>query len=193
MDLAPPKPKQTKIQVVGSGGVGKSTIIIQMVHETFVEEYDPTIENQYRIQKYFDEDPCTLSITDTAGEEEYSAIRDHQFRDHDGFVFVFSATNRGSLNDLADLRLQIQRVLDVDDFPVVIVGNKIDLEYEREVGSQEGETLAKQWNCQYIECSAKTRTNIEEIFYHVYHDIQNRKGPSDTLSEPRRRNKCIVS
>ena len=65
-----------KIVVVGGGGVGKSALTIQLIQNQFVTEYDPTIEDSYRKQVTIDEETCLLDILDTAGQEEYSAMRD---------------------------------------------------------------------------------------------------------------------
>jgi GTPase KRas protein len=65
-----------KLVVVGGGGVGKSALTIQLIQNQFVTEYDPTIEDSYRKQVTIDEETCCLDILDTAGQEEYSAMRD---------------------------------------------------------------------------------------------------------------------
>ncbi|VDM57379.1 unnamed protein product [Angiostrongylus costaricensis] len=69
-----------KLVVVGDGGVGKSALTIQLIQNHFVEEYDPTIEDSYRKQVVIDGETCLLDILDTAGQEEYSAMRDQYMR-----------------------------------------------------------------------------------------------------------------
>lgn len=66
-----------KMVIVGGGGVGKSALTIQLVQNHFVDEYDPTIEDSYMKQVTMDDETCLLDILDTAGQEEYSALRDH--------------------------------------------------------------------------------------------------------------------
>jgi len=63
-----------KVVVLGGGGVGKSTFLIQFVNGHFVNEYDPTIEERYRKQIEVDKVVCLLDITDTAGQEEYDDV-----------------------------------------------------------------------------------------------------------------------
>ena len=65
-----------KLVIVGGGGVGKSALTIQLIQNHFIDEYDPTIEDSYRKQVTIDEETCLLDILDTAGQEEYSAMRD---------------------------------------------------------------------------------------------------------------------
>ena len=64
-----------KLVVVGAGGVGKSALTIQLIQNQFMEEYDPTIEDSYRKQVVVDKAACYLDILDTAGQEEYSAMK----------------------------------------------------------------------------------------------------------------------
>src|SRR3990167_5324440 len=90
--------KQTKynLAVVGGGAVGKSAFTIQFIQQTFCDEYDPTIEDQHRKQVVIDDECTLLDILDTAGQEEYSAMRDQYIRSAEGFLLVFSLTSRSS-------------------------------------------------------------------------------------------------
>ena|SRR3990167_7797242 len=72
--------KIARLVVLGAGGVGKSAMTIYFCHHHFVHEYDPTIENSFRKHITLDETACCLDILDTAGEEEYSAMRDQYMR-----------------------------------------------------------------------------------------------------------------
>lgn len=123
-----------KLVVVGGGGVGKSSLTLQLVANRFFEFYDPTIEDSYRKQVIVDDETCLLDILDTAGQEEYSAMRDQYSRSGEGFLMVYSITSRESFDELASFRDHILRVKDTDKVPMVIVGNKMDVaEKERQV------------------------------------------------------------
>lgn len=80
-----------------------------------------------------------------------------------GFVLVYSITAQSTFNDLQDLREQILRVKDTDDVPMVLVGNKCDLEDERVVGKDQGVNLARQFNCAFMETSAKAKINVNDV------------------------------
>ncbi|KAL1771079.1 GTPase KRas isoform X2 [Sigmodon hispidus] len=82
-----------KLVVVGAGGVVKSALTIQLIQNHFVDEYDPTIEDSYRKQVVIDGEICLLDILDTAGQEEYSAMRDQYIRTGEGFLYVFAINN----------------------------------------------------------------------------------------------------
>merc|ERR1712072_781581 len=132
-----------KLVVVGGGGVGKSALTIQLIQNHFIDEYDPTIEDSYRKQVSIDDETCLLDILDTAGQEEYSAMRDQYMRTGEGFLCVYAITSRSSFEEIDVFREQILRVKDEDDVPMVLVGNKCDLQEERQVTSAEGQELAK--------------------------------------------------
>ncbi|CAI4780361.1 BAF_collapsed_G0051360.mRNA.1.CDS.1 [Saccharomyces cerevisiae] len=102
--------REYKIVVVGGGGVGKSALTIQFIQSYFVDEYDPTIEDSYRKQVVIDDKVSILDILDTAGQEEYSAMREQYMRTGEGFLLVYSVTSRNSFDELLSYYQQIQRV-----------------------------------------------------------------------------------
>lgn len=159
--------------VVGGGGVGKSALTIQMVQSHFVDEYDPTIEDSYRKQCVIDQVPALLDVLDTAGQEEYSAMREQYMRTGEGFLLVYSITSRSSFEEIVTFYKQILRVKDKDSFPVVLVGNKCDLESQRAVSVEEGQAMARQFNnCRFVETSAKQRVNVEDAFYELVRQVR---------------------
>lgn len=93
-------------------------------------------------------------------------------RTGEGFLCVYSITSRSSFDEAISYYKQIVRVKDREDPPVVIVGNKCDLEDKREVSKEEGQNLAKGFNCKFIETSARGRTNVDEAFYTLVGEIQ---------------------
>ncbi|KAL8179117.1 UNVERIFIED_CONTAM: Ras- protein Rap-1A [Gekko kuhli] len=156
--------REYKLVVLGSGGVGKSALTVQFVQGIFVEKYDPTIEDSYRKQVEVDCQQCMLEILDTAGTEQFTAMRDLYMKNGQGFALVYSITAQSTFNDLQDLREQILRVKDTEDVPMILVGNKCDLEDERVVGKEQGQNLARQWcNCAFLESSAKSKINVNEF------------------------------
>ncbi|GAA5948728.1 hypothetical protein JCM21900_005275 [Sporobolomyces salmonicolor] len=175
--------REYKLVVVGGGGVGKSALTIQFIQSHFVDEYDPTIVSRplpplfvaadsYRKQCMIDEEVALLDVLDTAGQEEYSAMREQYMRTGEGFLLVYSITSRNSFDEIGTFHQQILRVKDKDYFPVIVVANKCDLEYERQVGSHEGRDLAQHFGCRFIETSAKQRLNVDEAFYNLVREIR---------------------
>lgn len=165
--------KEYKIVVLGSGGVGKSALTVQFVQGIFVEKYDPTIEDSYRKQVEIDGQQCMMEILDTAGTEQFTAMRDLYMKNGQGFVLVYSITAQATFNDLMELHDQIVRVKDTPNVPMILVGNKCDLEDERVVSKDQGQHLAKQFNCSFMEASAKMKINVPEIFYNLVRQINS--------------------
>ena len=161
-----------KLVIVGGGGVGKSALTIQLIQNQFIDEYDPTIEDSYRKQVAIDNEVCLLDILDTAGQEEYSAMRDSYMRTGQGFLCTYAVTSRSSFDEVGNFREQILRVKDEDKVPMVLVGNKCDLTEERQVSMVEGLDLAKSFGCPHYETSAKGRINVEEAFYQLVREIR---------------------
>jgi len=93
-------------------------------------------------------------------------------RTGEGFLLVYSITNRDSFEEINTFHQQILRVKDQDSFPVIVVANKCDLEYERQVGMNEGRDLAKHFGCKFIETSAKQRINVDEAFTNLVREIR---------------------
>ncbi|WVQ80776.1 Ras-like protein [Cryptococcus sp. DSM 104549] len=179
--------REYKLVVVGGGGVGKSALTIQFIQSHFVDEYDPTIEDSYRKQCIIDEEVALLDVLDTAGQEEYGAMREQYMRTGEGFLLVYSITSRSSFEEVSTFHQQILRVKDKDYFPVVVVANKCDLEYERQVQPHEGRDLAKRFGAQCIETSAKQRVNVDEAFIAVVRAIrryQKESGPPQAAGAP---------
>ncbi|CAK8688948.1 unnamed protein product [Clavelina lepadiformis] len=170
-----------KLVVVGGGGVGKSALTIQFIQSYFVTDYDPTIEDSYRKQCVIDGKVAKLDILDTAGQEEFSAMREQYMRSGEGFLLVFSVADKLSFNEIHNFHRQILRVKDRDDFPMILVGNKCDLENPTRVVTQsEAKQMAKEFGVPYIETSAKLKINVEQAFYDLVRSIRE----SQKFTEP---------
>jgi small GTP-binding protein len=177
-----------KIVVLGSGSVGKSAITLRFIHGRFVEQYDPTIEDNYRHQVEVDGQNYILEILDTAGTEQFAQLRNLYVKNGMGFVLVFSLASKSSFLEISELREQIVRVKESTEVPMVVVGNKADLEEVRQVARKEAETLCRNFGCEYIESSAKTNTNIDLIFHTLVRIITS-KMPK---RRPQRKSRCSL-
>ncbi|KAF5287244.1 hypothetical protein FQR65_LT12288 [Abscondita terminalis] len=159
--------REFKVVVLGSGGVGKSALTVQFVSGCFMEKYDPTIEDFYRKEIEVDNSPCVLEILDTAGTEQFASMRDLYIKNGQGFVVVYSLTNHQTFQDIRSMKELITRVKGTERVPILLVANKVDLDHQREVTTDEGDSLATQWDCPFVEASAKNRTNVNEVFAEI--------------------------
>ena len=161
-----------KIAVVGDGGVGKSALTMQFVQNYCPEDYDPTIEDSYRKQSLIDDEHCMLQILDCAGEEEFSAFRDAEFKKTNGFLLVYSITSKDSFEFAPEYHEQLLRIKDREKIPIVIVGNKLDLNTARTVTKEEGKNIADKIGCPFFEVSALSRENLEDPFFQLIREIR---------------------
>jgi len=171
--------KSYKIVVIGAGGVGKSCFTIQLISGTFVETYDPTLEDSYRKQMTIDGEESILNIYDTAGQEDFSAVRDQYIRIGEGFICMYSITTEASFQEVTNLRDKLCNITEEKDHPVVLVGNKADLEEDREVPTKDGQELAQSFGWKFMEASAKTKTNVVEAFEEIVKSIRVFRGHKD--------------
>ncbi|XP_031414362.1 ras-related protein ralB-B [Clupea harengus] len=165
-----------KVIMVGSGGVGKSALTLQFMYDEFVEDYEPTKADSYRKKVVLDGEDVQIDILDTAGQEDYAAIRDNYFRSGEGFLLVFSITELESFTATAEFREQILRVKSEEDIiPLLLVGNKSDLEDRRQVAADEARGKAEQWGMPYVETSAKTRAYVDKVFFDLMREVRAKK------------------
>lgn len=164
-----------KVIMVGSGGVGKSALTLQFMYDEFVEDYEPTKADSYRKKVVLDGEDVQIDILDTAGQEDYAAIRDNYFRSGEGFLLVFSITEHESFTATSEFREQILRVKEEEAIPLLVVGNKADLEERRQVPNDEATAKAGEWGVQYVETSAKTRANVDKVFFDLMRDVRKKK------------------
>eukprot|EP00727_Mastigamoeba_balamuthi_P013433 m51a1_g8712 putative ras family gtpase (216) ;mRNA; r:129182-130411 len=186
-----------RIVVLGSGATGKSALTVQLCCHHFLELYDPTIEDSYRTQVEIDGRVAVLDILDTAGQGEYSALRDQYMRAGRGFLLIYAIDSRPSFQEIPAIRDRVYRVWDKDQsfyIPMTLCGNKSDLAKERKVNYDEGATLAAKWRADFFETSAKTRYNVEEAFFSVVRSI--RKNTADDKptggKAQKNRTRCVL-
>uniref|UniRef100_W5N229 small monomeric GTPase n=1 Tax=Lepisosteus oculatus TaxID=7918 RepID=W5N229_LEPOC len=208
-----------KVIMVGSGGVGKSALTLQFMYVTastadlcqkrewhsskkgsillskFVEDYEPTKADSYRKKVVLDGEEVQIDILDTAGQEDYAAIRDNYFRSGEGFLCVFSITELESFAATADFsrrREQILRVKEDENVPFLLVGNKSDLEDKRQVSVEEAKSRAEQWSVNYVETSAKTRANVDKVFFDLMREIRARKMEDSKEKNGKKKRKSLA-
>ena len=125
-------------------------------------------------------------------------MQDQWMREGKGFLLVYSIVSRQSFDEVAMLREKILRTKDDDDgsnVPIVMAGNKCDLENARQVGTEEGQQLADEWNCAFFETSARDKINNVECFYKVVQlirELEAKKAEESTKKEKKKKLKCII-
>jgi GTPase KRas protein len=191
-----------RVAVLGDGGVGKTALAVQFTLNCFVETYDPTIEDAYRKQLIVDNKMCFVEVIDTAGQEEYATLRDQWVREGQGFILVYSIASRSTFERLDVFRQSMLKVK--RQKPIfMLVGNKCDKTYEREVSREEGIALARTFGCEFMETSARTAYNVELLFTNLVRALRQTKrldsggsGGKQSDKQPKdggsKKPKCVV-
>jgi len=182
-----------KIVVLGTGGVGKSSLTIRYIQDVFVDTYDPTIEDSYRHQIEVNDKSYVLEILDTAGTEQFHSMRDMYMKSGEGFLIVYSIIEQSTFVEADELFGDVLRVRDQEAYqiPLLLAGNKCDLNEFRQVSNQAGQEMANKWGVQFYETSAKTNTNIAEVFLSLTKQIL-KMGPGDKKKPSRGFRMCVV-
>ena len=141
-------------------------------------------------------------IASPASKDEHSNFQPQYAIGIHGYILVYAVTNRFSFNLIKTLNDKILNAVGVDKVPRVLgmrmrfelassnlcaVGNKIDLEKERQVPSAEGQALATEWGCAFVECSAKQNSNVGQIFTAWLSEVEKAQGPP-----PAQQSDCVL-
>lgn len=172
-----------------------AAVTLQFVSHSFLDYHDPTIgkiwchnkkndslfhccfaEDSYQQQAIIDGEPALLDILDTAGQVEFTAMRDQYMRCGEGFIICYSICDRHSFQEASEYRKLIARVRLTEDIPLVLVANKLDLQSQRKVSLEEGKALAMQFGCPFYETSAALRCNVDEVFYTLVREIRQKEA-----------------
>lgn len=154
-----------KILLIGDSAVGKSSLLVSFISNA-VEDLAPTIGVDFKIKLLtVGGKRLKLTIWDTAGQERFRTLTSSYYRGAHGIILVYDVTRRDTFTNLSDVwAKELELYSTNQDCIKMLVGNKVDREGEQVVSREEGLTLAKELGCLFLECSAKTRTNVEQCF-----------------------------
>lgn len=169
--------KARKIAVVGSRSVGKSSMTVRFVEDHFVESYYPTIENQFLKTINYKNQDYAIEILDTAGQDEFLIMNEKHLIGIHGYLLVYSVTLRQSFELISVIRDKILNSIGTDAIPMVLIGNKCDLNYQRQVDTVEGQQLAKTFGCKFLESSVRENININQAFENLIDEIEVIQNP----------------
>ena len=180
-----------KICVVGSGSVGKSCVTIRYLKNCFSYFYDPTMEETYETEIRYAGKYHKVEIVDTAGQEEFSSFLESSISHGDAFMILYAINSQASWWELQVLVDRIAQNTEGRGLgskrPIVIVGNKRDLEDEREVMQGVAELYAASIRVPYVETSAKTGYHIQDAFDLVMAEI-DKTSPELLIQKAKEKN-----
>ncbi|ONK56709.1 uncharacterized protein A4U43_C10F11920 [Asparagus officinalis] len=154
-----------KVLMIGDSGVGKSSLLLRFTADSF-EDLSPTIGVDFKVKMVtIGGKKLKLAIWDTAGQERFRTLTSSYYRGAQGIIMVYDVTRRDTFTNLSDIwAKEIDLYSTNQDCIKMLVGNKVDKESERVVTKKEGVEFARQYGCLFLECSAKTRVNVEQCF-----------------------------
>ena len=163
-----------KYIIIGDAAVGKSNLLLRYTHGQFKPEYQLTIGVEFGAKNVQINDKVyRIQIWDTAGQENFRSITRAYYKSSACALVVYDISNRESFNNVSTWIEECKGQSPKTIF-MVLVGNKSDLADKRQVNTEEGQELAEKYGMLFYESSAKTGTNVEEIFLESTNKIAQR-------------------
>ena len=165
-----------QLGTLGDSGVGKSNLSSVYVNNKFEPEIIATIGFNCLIKDTIIkvnniEKKIKIKIWDTAGQEKFKSVSVQYIKNCIGILLVYSIDDRNSLNNLENWIKDIKDKTNYEKVPLILIGNKCDLEDERKVSKEEGEKFALKYNIKFFECSAKNNINVNQAFESLINEV----------------------
>ena len=170
--------------LLGDSGVGKTSLMMQYVDGFFPQGYISTIGVEYKIKKIkYEGIDINLQIWDTCGQERFLGITKNFLKGADGIIYTYDITKKRTFDNLKNWILQAEDA--IEGFKCMIVGNKIDLEEQKEVSTETLQKYCENKNIEGMEVSARENLNVNECFLSMVKLIiggKNKDELMDTFS-----------
>jgi len=156
--------KSKKVVLLGEGRVGKTCLCLRYVQNSFSDAQESTIQATYLEKKLnVGKNPIKLMIWDTAGQERFHALGPIYYRDAQGALLVYDITDRDSFGKVQHWVKELRKIVG-PDIVLLIVGNKADLEKDRQVSDDDAQSYAKTVGASHLLCSAKSGKGVDNVF-----------------------------
>ena len=183
MSIIPRETKQRSIVVLGFSMVGKTAICIRFAKNRFEDQYEPTYENSWNKLYEYKGQQIEIVIKDTQGLSDQEVFRHEYGLGYHGYILVYSISSMRSLETLKGIHEKLLNLTVNTKIPRVLVGNKVDLaRHAREVSYADGQALANEWGCAFVECSAKWNQGVKEVFDILLDEIEQLSEPDNGYS-----------
>ena len=186
--------KKLTISILGGGAVGKTSVTYKCLNKELIpDDIDTTLEDHYKFYPIILEEKIQVEIIDTAGQEDYQNFFDTWVQSSEGFLLVFSLTDKNTFNVVKN---KYNKIINIKgkNIPIILIGNKKDLENEREVNFEEAKKYANEKNIEYIETSAMTGEKCHEAFLEIVKKVYlNKFNVNNFTNEIKINKRCCCS
>ena len=164
--------EKCQILLLGDSAVGKTCLINRYTNGVFKEEYISTVGfDYYTKQEEINNKTVQVKLWDTAGQERFKTLTPSFLRNAEGVIIVFDVTSQDSFDNVKGWINSIKSNLGEKIIPIIIVGNKIDMENMREISKEDGKKIASENDFKYFETSAKTGIGVDEAIKEIVNQI----------------------
>lgn len=165
MQNKPRKKALVKIIIIGESGVGKTALLHKYVNDVFIEDHKATIGADFLSKEItIDSKIIKIQIWDTAGQERFQSLGTAFYRGSDACVLVYDITDENSFQKIRSWRQKFiaqADIINVDEFPFLMLGNKVDMYDNRRVQTIDGKNYAEDNSMLFYETSAANGTNVD--------------------------------
>ena len=171
------------IMTLGISSVGKTSFIFRFTENTFQNLFISTIGIDYKVKIIEIENiKYKLIFYDTAGQKKFKSVAPNLIKKAHGIIIMYDITNKSSFNSIPDIIKNIKEEKG-DDFPMILIGNKIDLEQDREIKKEQGKDLASKNGVEFFEISNKEGINIQEAGFAIVNKILEKRKDNNFVNE----------
>ena len=180
-----------KVLLLGNSDVGKSSLLLRYVDSVWNDAFVPTIGVDFKVKTLnINDKKIKMQIWDTAGQERFRTVVATYFRGAHGILLLYDVTNKDSFKNLENWLIEIEKNAQ-EKVLKILIGNKCDLNDDREITTEEGKAFALRNGMEFMETSAKMNTNVTEAFETLGKLMIEFNSKSNTATQKKNENKNL--
>jgi small GTP-binding protein len=176
-----------RIAVLGSGGVGKTCVVLRFLRDTFDPDHVSTIQDTFDKSHCYNGRFHKMAIIDTAGQEELQSITNIAIKSANAYVIMYSCTSVVSFWEVDRFFEKVKQLTQAGKPKIVLAGDKCDMDDERAVSAEQGRAKAHSFDCPFLECSALANINIAKIFERSLDQLLGTEGTEERNTGTRKK------
>ena len=183
-------PKEIKLITLGNSKVGKSSFILRYTENEFSIHISTTIgiDYKYQYETLDDGERVKIIIFDTNGQERFKSISYNMLKNANGVLLFYDICDKESFDSIKEWMESIYDIKEIN-FPIVLIGNKIDKNEDRVIDTKTGESEAQKYNIKFFEISCKNAINIKEPILYLISQISGVKNYKNIVLSPKKKKK----